>query len=88
MDAKEAEIKWMIMGAASSIEWAYHTIITYNVLFPAGVSSVILVSIVSFIVFDMQGGDLIIGISFMVGPLFLAYTVSLLIGFGCSLWDG
>ena len=54
---------------------AYHTIITYNIIFPAGVNSVILVSIVSFIVFVMQGGDLIIGIPFMVGSLILAYTV-------------
>ena len=63
----------MIKGAASGV--AYHTIITDNVLFPAGVNYVILVSIASFFVFVMQGGDLIIGIPFMVGPLFLAYTV-------------
>ena len=53
----------------------YHTIITDSVLLPAGFNSVILVSIVSFIVFVMQGGDLIIGIPFMVGSFFLAYTV-------------
>ena len=68
-------MKWMIMGAASSIEWAYHTIIIYNVLFSAGANSVILVSIVLFIVSVMQEGDLIIGIPFVVGSLFLAYTV-------------
>ena len=68
-------MKWMIKGVVSGMEWAYHTIITENVLFPAGVNSVILVSIVLFIVFVMQGGDLIIGIPFMVGPLFLACTV-------------
>ena len=54
---------------------AYHTIITDSVLFPAGVNSVMLVSIVSFIVFVVQGGDLIIGIPFRVGSFFLAYTV-------------
>ena len=53
----------------------YHTIITDSVLFPAGVNSVMLVSIVSFIVFVVQGGDLITGIPFMVGSLFLTYTV-------------
>ena len=75
MDAREAEMKWMIKGAASSMEWADHTIITYNVPFPAGVNSAILVSIVLFIVVVMQEGDLIIGIPVMVGSLFLAYTV-------------
>ena len=68
----------MIKGAAFSMKCAYHTIITYNVLFPARVESVVfylLVSIASFFVFVMQGGDLIIGIPFMVGSFFLAYTV-------------
>ena len=58
-------MKWMIKGAASSMEWAYHTIITDNVLFPAGVNSVmfyllwagVLVSIVSFFVFVIQGAS-------------------------------
>ena len=57
---------------------AYHTIIIDNVLIPARVNSVVfylLVSIASFFVFVMQGGDLIIGIPFIVGSLFLAYTV-------------
>ena len=40
MDAREAEMKWMIKGAAFSMKCAYHTIITDNVLFPAGVNSV------------------------------------------------
>ena len=69
---------WMIKGAACTINWAYHTIVTDNVLIPARVDPVafyLLVSIASFFVFVMQGGDLIIGIPFMVGSFFLAYAV-------------
>ena len=78
-------MKWMIKGAASSMECAYHTIITDNVHFPAGVNSVIfyllwmcapnLVSIGSFFVFVMQGGVLTLSVTLMVGSLFFAYTV-------------
>ena len=35
---------WMIKGAACTMNWAYHTIITDNVLFPAGVNSVVFTS--------------------------------------------
>ena len=73
-------MKWMIKGAASGMKWAYHTIVTDNVLFPAGVNSVmfyllwtcapIVVSIGSFFVFVMHGGELIISVPFMVGSLF------------------
>ena len=71
------EMKWMIKGAASGMKW---TIVTDNVLFLAGVNSVmfyllwtcapIVVSIGSFFVFVMHGGELIISVPFMVGSLF------------------
>jgi hypothetical protein len=76
-------------------EVAYHTIITDDVLFPARVNSVmfyllwtcapILVSIVSFFVFVMQGGELTVSVAFTVGLSLFTYTVRSLIGFGCSL---
>ena len=55
---------------------AYHTIIIDNVLIPARVNPVVfclLVSIASFFVFIIQGGELIISVAFMVGSLF-TYT--------------
>ena len=74
---------WMIKGAASSMECAYHTIVTDNVLFPARVNSVmfyllwtgVLVSIVSFFVFVIQGGELTVSVALIVGSLFFTYTV-------------
>ena len=71
-------MKWMINSAASSMDWAYHTIITDNVLLSVRVSPVmfyllwtgVLVSIVSFFVFVMQGCQLAISVPFMVGSLF------------------
>ena len=76
-------MKWMIMGAASSMEWACQPIITDNVLFSAGVNSIlfyllwtgVLVSIVSFFVFVIQGGELTVSVALMVGSLFFACTV-------------
>ena len=65
-------------GATCSMKGAYRAIITDNILFPARVNSVVFylfMSIASFFVFVMQGGDLIIGIPFVVGSLFPAYTV-------------
>ena len=41
MGAKEAEMEWMIKGAASGMKW---TTITDNVLFPVGVNSVVFTS--------------------------------------------
>ena len=74
---------WMIEGAASSMECAYHTIVTDHVLFPARVNSVmfnllktgVLVSIVSSFVFVVQGGELTVSVALTVGSLFFAYTV-------------
>ena len=82
-------MEWVIKGAASGVEWAYHTIIIGNALFPARVNPVmfyllwtyalILVSMVSFFVFVMQGSELIVSVPFIVRALF-----STIIGFGCS----
>ena len=44
LDAREAEMKWMIKGTPSSMEWACQPITTDNVLFPAGVNSVVFTS--------------------------------------------
>ena len=60
------------------MEWAYHTIVADNVLFPALVNSImfyllwtgVLVSIVSFFVFVNQGGELTVSVALMVGSLF------------------
>ena len=41
LHAREAEMKWMIKGAASSMECAYHTIVTDHVLSPARVNFIL-----------------------------------------------
>ena len=85
LDAREAEMKLMIKGAAFSMKCAYHTIVTDHVLFPAGVNSVIfylfwtcapiVVFIGSFFEFVLQGSELTVSIALTVGSLLFAHTV-------------
>ena len=73
-------------------EVTYHTIIADNVLIPARVNPTIfyllwtcapnLVSLVSFLIFVMQGSQLTIKVTLTVGTLIFTYTVRSLIDFG------
>ena len=97
LDAREAEMQWMIKGADSSMKW--FIILSSLIMFsfpPARINSVmfyllwtcapILVSIVSFFVFVMQGGELTISVAFTVGSLsFHLYGVIADCFFGYSL---
>ena len=78
LDAREAEMQWMVKGADSGL-----SLLSSLVMFslpPARINSVmfyllwtcapILVSIVSFFVFVMQGGELTISVAFTVGFVF------------------
>ena len=77
-------MKWMINGAASSMKCAYHTIVSDHVLSPARVNFIlfyllwtcapIVVSIGSFFVFVMQGGELTLSVTLMVNSVFFAHT--------------
>ena len=93
LDAREAEMQWMVRGAACGMKWP---IITDSILFLAHINSImfyllwtcapILVSIVSFFMFVMQGGELMISVAFMVGlSLFSPIWYDCLLVFGCSL---
>ena len=94
LDAMEAEMKSMIMGAASSMEWAYHTIIADNVLLPARVNSVVFTSFgrvppfwypLSRSCFCYAWRRAAYQCSIYCALSLFTYTVRSLNGFGCSL---